>query len=395
MRRNLASALVIARRILRQRVRDRSAIMFAVVTPLGLALAFSVLIPNDFQTFHTRFVIVDHDGGPMASRLISDGFGALSRAGVAEVDAIATDAQARAELEAGDAGAMIVVPAGFSAAIAAGQPTAIQLLGGQFPSSFEVARAVVTRFASEADAAQLLIATATSSSGSANPAVVQAAVASLGQPAPIAEVEAQTPSRQAGRATFYAAAMAIMFVFFATQYGALAIHSDRQTGTLTRLLAAPVSAGSMLFGAALASLVLGAVAMTVLILGTTLLVHAAWGPPLLVAVLVLSGVVAATGISMVVATFARTPQQAGALNSIVALSLAALGGVFLPLSQAPSSIVTLSQITPHAWFLRGIDTLADPSATLADILPSVLVLLAMGVGLGAVGLVRARKAMAA
>ena len=394
MRRNLASALVIARRILRQRVRDRSAIMFAVVTPLGLALAFSVLIPNDFQTFHTRFVIVDHDGGPAAGQLISDGFGALSRAGVAEVDTIATDAQARAELEAGNAGAMIVVPAGFSAAIAAGQPTAIQLLGGQFPSSFEVARAVVTRFASEADAAQLLIATA-SSSGSADPAVVQAAVASLGQPAPIAEVEAQTPSRQAGRATFYAAAMAIMFVFFATQYGALAIHSDRQTGTLTRLLAAPVAAGSMLFGAALASLVLGAAAMTVLIVGTTLLVHAAWGPPLLVAVLVLSGVVAATGISMVVATFARTPQQAGALNSIVALSLAALGGVFLPLSQAPSSIVTLSQITPHAWFLRGIDTLADPSATLADILPSVAVLLAMGVGLGAVGLIRARKAMAA
>jgi linearmycin/streptolysin S transport system permease protein len=391
---NLVAALVIARRILRQRIRDRSAIVFAVITPLGLALAFSVLIPNDFQSFHTRFVIVDHDGGPSASHLIDDAFGAVAKAGVAEVDTIATDAQARAELEAGNAGAMIVVPAGFSEAIASGQPTQIQLLGGQFPSSFEVARAVVSRFASEANAAQLLIATA-ASSGSSDPAVIQAAVATLGQPAPIAEVEDLTPSRQADRATFYAAAMAIMFVFFATQYGALAIHSDRQTGTLTRLLAAPVAAGSMLFGAALASLVLGAVAMTVLVVGTTILVHAAWGPPLLVAALVVSGVIAASGISMVVATFARTPQQAGALNSIVALSLAALGGVFLPLSQAPSSIVMLSQITPHAWFLRGIDTLADPTASLADLGPSLLVLLAMGLGLGAIGLIRARKALVA
>ncbi len=394
MRRNISAALVIARRILRQRVRDRSAILFAVVTPLGLALAFSVLIPNDFQTFSTRFVVVDHDGGPAASHLIDDAFGSLAAAGVAKVDRFGTDAEARAELEAGYAGAMIVVPAGFSQAITSGQPTQVQLLGGQFPSSFEVARAVVTRFASEADAAQLLIATA-SASGDSDPAVVQAAVASLGQPAPITEVEDQTPSRQAGRATFYAAAMAIMFVFFATQYGALAIHADRQTGTLTRLLAAPVAAGSMLLGAALASLVLGAVAMTVLIIGTTVLVHAAWGPPLLVAVLVLSGVIAASGISMVVATFARTPQQAGALNSIVALTLAALGGVFLPLSQAPSSIVTLSQITPHAWFLRGIDTLADPSATLFDIGPSVVVLLAMGLGLGAIGLFRSGKALVA
>ncbi len=389
---NLVAALVIARRILRQRIRDRSAIVFAVITPLGLALAFSVLIPNDFQTFHTRFVIVDHDGGPAASHLVNDAFGSLAAAGVAEVDTIGTEAEARAELDAGNAGAMIVVPAGFSQAIASGQPTQIQLLGGQFPSSFEVARAVVTRFASEADAAQLMVATA---AATGDAATVQAAVATLGQPAPIAEVEDQTPSRQAGLATFYAAAMAIMFVFFATQYGALAIHADRQTGTLTRLLAAPVAAGSMLFGAALASLVLGAVAMTVLVFGTTVLVHAAWGPPLLVAVLVAAGVIAASGISMVVATLARTPQQAGALNAIVALSLAALGGVFLPLSQAPSSIVTLSQITPHAWFLRGIDTLADPSATLGDILPSVLVLLAMGLGLGAIGLIRARKAQVA
>jgi ABC-2 type transport system permease protein len=391
MRRNLVAALVIARRILRQRIRDRSAIVFAVITPLGLALAFSVLIPNDFTTFHTRIVIVDHDGGPAASHLIDDAYGALRTAGVADVDRIGTDADARAELEAGNAGAM-VVPAGFSQAITSGAPTQILLLGGQFPASFELAKAVAERYASEAGAAQLMVATATSS-GSADPTLVQAALATLGQPAPIAEAEDQTPSRQADRATFYAAAMAIMFVFFATQYGALAIHADRQTGTLTRLLAAPVAPGAMLFGAAFASLALGATAMTVLIVGTTLLVHAAWGPPLLVALLVIAGVIAATGISMLVATFARTPQQAGALNAIVALSLAALGGVFLPLSQAPASIVVLSQITPHAWFLRGIDTLADPSAGIVDILPSLVVLLAIGVGLGAVGMVRARKAL--
>ena len=43
-------------------------------------------------------------------------------------------------------------------------------------------------------------------------------------------------------ATFYGAAMAIMFVFFATQYGALALLGERRDGTLNRLLAAPVRA---------------------------------------------------------------------------------------------------------------------------------------------------------
>ena len=79
----------------------------------------------------------------------------------------------------------------------------------------------------------------------------------------------------------------------------------------------------------------------------------------------------------------------------IALSMAAIGGVFLPLSQAPATLVTLSQITPHAWFLRGIDTLADPAATFADVLPSIVVLLGMGLAAGAIGLVRARRALVA
>jgi ABC-2 type transport system permease protein len=394
MRRQARAGLLIATRILRQRIRDRSAILFAVVTPLGLALAFSVLIPNDFSSFHTTFVVVDNDHGPYASHLVDGAFAGLAKAGVAETTRADSEAAALDTLRAGNAGAVIVIPAGFSTAITAGQPTTIRLLGGQFPASFEVARSVVDRFASEAGAAQLMIATA-SAGGTPSADAVQRATAALAAPSPILVVADVPPARQAGRATFYAAAMAVMFVFFATQYGALAIHSDRQAGTLSRLLAAPISPGAIVFGAALASFVLGLVAMSVLAIASTLLVHASWGQPILVAVMITSAVVAATGVSMVVATLARTPQQAGALIAMVALSMAAIGGVFLPLSQAPASIVALSQITPHAWFLRGIDVLADPTAGLADILPSVLVLLAMGLILGGIGLARARRALVA
>jgi ABC-2 type transport system permease protein len=396
MRAAIRSGLIIARRILRQRVRDRSALLFAVVTPLGLALAFSVLIPNDFSTFHTHFVVVDDDHGPFATHLIDDAFGGLAQSGIADTTRVDTEAEALAILRAGDAGAVVIIPAGFSTAIQGGEPTAVRLLGGRYPASFEVARAVLGRFASEANTTQLMIATAAGDAGAApDPATMERVNAALTAPAPIAVTNDEPPARQAGRATFYAAAMAVMFVFFATQYGALAIHADRQAGTLTRLLAAPIPASGILFGAALASFVLGVVAMSVLWGATTLLVGADWGPPAEVAILIVSAVIAATGLSMVVATLAHTPQQAGALISMIALSMAAVGGVFLPLSQAPAAIVTISQITPHAWFLRGIDVLSDSTAAIADILPSVLVLIGMGVGLGAIGLARARRALVA
>jgi hypothetical protein len=56
-------------------------------------------------------------------------------------------------------------------------------------------------------------------------------------------------------------------------------------------------------------------------------------------------------------------------------------------------MVRLSQITPHAWFLRGIDTLSGGSPGVADIAPSLGVLLAMGLVTGAIGLARARATL--
>ena len=389
----MRAALVIAARILRQRLRDRSAIIFAVLTPLGLALAFSLLIPNDFSSFHTNFIVIDRDGGRVSSVLVNSVLPAVAGAGVADITPGTTETAAADEIRAGRAGAAIVIPPGFSDAVTAGRPAEIRLLGGEFPISLEVARSVVSRFASDIGAAQLMIATTSATGGTVDAAVVARVQAAVAAPGPIAVSESATENLQANLATFYGAAMAIMFVFFATQYGALALLADRQVGTLSRLLAAPISPAAIILGTSLAGLVLGLVSMAVLVVATTVLVHATWGSPPLVAILVLSAVIAAMGISTVVATLARTPQQAGGLNAIVALSLAAIGGVFIPLSQAPEGLVVVSQITPHYWFLRGISSLASPTAGLADIAPSVAVLLAMGAVLGAIGLARARRAL--
>jgi len=389
----MRAVLVIASRILRQRIRDRSAIIFAILTPLGLALAFSVLIPNEFSSFQTRFVVVDHDRGHVGAVLVDDVLGSLVRAGVVELDTVADDAAADAEVRAGTAGAAIVIPAGFSDSVEAGRPTAVRLLGGEYPISLELARSAVSRFASSVGAIQLSIATVAASSGDVDESTIDAAQAAAGEPGPIAIRDTLLEARQADLPTFYGGAMAIMFVFFATQYGALALLADRQVGTMSRLLAAPIRPAAILLGASLAGFVLGLISMTVLWLATTVLQGAHWGPPLLVALLILAAVTAAMGISTLVASIARTPRQAGGLNAIVALSMAALGGVFIPISQAPESLAVAAQATPHFWFLRGIESLAAPSATIGDLAGPIGVLLAMGIVTGGIGLLRARQAL--
>ena len=386
-------AFVIAGRILRQRLRDRSAIIFAVLTPLGLAFAFSAVIPDFTPTFHTTIAVVDEDGGSSAQALVQGALARLATDGIADVRSVATEADARYAISADQAGAAVVIPAGFTQAINAGKRTELRVLGGSNPVAREVVRATVTSFANAVDTVQLTLETVFAAGGTVDAGSLDRIRAAVHGDGPIAVVDATASRRQATLATFYGAAMAIMFVFFATQYGALAILTERRLGTLNRLLAAPISQGSVVLGGSIAGLLLGLLAMTVLVIATTVLAHASWGPPPLVGALIVAAVIAAVGISTLVATLAKTVEQAGSLNAIVALCLSAIGGVFIPLSQAPEILARVSMITPHAWFLRAIDTLSVPTSGLADILPSVVVLVGMGLVTGAIGLVRARGAL--
>ena len=134
--------------------------------------------------------------------------------------------------------------------------------------------------------------------------------------------------------------------------------------------------------------------MTVIVVATTLLLGADWGDPLAVAALVARhrpGGHAASPPSIV--GFARTEEQAGSFIAVVALTLAVFGGSFFRMSQAPEGMAALSIITPHAWFLRGINDLAAGGG-IAVVAPSLAVLVTIGLVTGGLGLLRARRVVA-
>ena len=91
------------------------------------------------------------------------------------------------------------------------------------------------------------------------------------------------------------------------------------------------------------------------------------------------------------ATLARTEEQASGWNAILAMSLAILGGTFFSLARAPEFVSNLSLITPHAWFLRGLDELASPTGAVSDVLLAVAVMVGIGIVTGGIGLMRARR----
>jgi linearmycin/streptolysin S transport system permease protein len=393
-RRSLRIAALIAAKDVRQRLRDGSALVLSVIVPLGLALIFSQLIGPGAR-FHASYAVVDLDSGPLGTAFREQALGGLVAAGVADVLDVPTEAAAREAVGAG-VDAAVIIPQGFSQAIETGQATSLQVVGAADRAlAVELARAVARRFGDEVSIVGLSVATVTALAGTPDDAG-RAAIAAAASASPAAAlVDVVARSRQLDQATFYSAAMAAMFLFFAAQLGLVSVHEERRAGTLGRILAGPVAPWTVVAGKLAGAFAISTLTMAILVVATSLLIGADWGAPAGVAALSLGLIVAAIGISAAVTSFASSASVAAAAGSSAAIALAILGGSFAPTAHGPAFLSALALLTPHGWFLRGLADLHGRGATIADALPAVLVLLAMGLATGAIGTLRARRLVTA
>jgi ABC-2 type transport system permease protein len=382
------TALLIAGKDLRQRLRDRSAILWGLVAPFALAAIFSfVFTPISNAEFEADYVLVDQDGGPIAQAFRQQLAG-MERSGAATVNEVGSVEEARRQVERGSdpfaggesarADAAFVLPAGFSEGVLSGRGAEMTLIGARGSElAAQVAYSIARGFGSEYEAVELAVKTVLPPGHEPEPAEVgRLAQQAAGISNPIAVEDISASTRQLDGTTQMTAGMAVFFVFFTVQFGVIGLLEERRLGTMRRLLAAPIRRGSIIAGKAMTAFVLGVVSLAVLAVATTFLLGADWGHPLGVALLIIAVVVAALGILAVVASFARTQEQAGNFSAIIALVFGLLGGSFFPVAQAGGLLSTLSLITPHAWFMRGLGDLAG--GEVSAVLPSVMALLAFG-----------------
>lgn len=368
----MSAAVTIARKDLRLRVRDRSAIILGIVAPLVLAYIFHVVFGGALGTgnLDLRYGLVDDDASIVSSAL-ANVLDSLEDEGILTYERYLDDASARAAVERGDIAAFFSIEAGFEAEVFGGAGHIAVMGDIDSPTATQIAASVAEQFAIGVEAANLAVATTAELTGEP---IGPGLVSSLeGDPSSAAfsftleDVPAAT--RQLDPSTFFAAGMAVFFLFFTVQFGVSGLLEEEREGTLARLLAAPIARSSVIVGKAILAFTLGVISMAVLMVASRFLMGADWGPPLGAAVLVVAGVAAAVGVMGLVASFARTPEAAGNLGAIIAVILGMLGGSFFPIGQGDDLLSRLSYITPHAWFLRGLGDLAGGASWTAA-LPS-------------------------
>ena len=397
----MRSALLIAGKDLRQRVRDRSVFLWGVLAPLGLAAIFSLVFnPISNSEFHALFVVVDEDRGPIAQSFLKQ-LESLEREGTVTLSAAESEEEARSMVEAGSdafasadklqADAAFILPEGLSDRVLGGGGAEMTVIGGRGSElSAQMAYAIADGFVSRLRAVDISVRAALP----AGQQTQQEEVARLTQQAaarsnPVSLQDISASTRQLDATTQMTAGMAVFFMLFTVQFGVAGLLEERRLATMSRLLAAPIKRGLIVAGKALTSLALGVGSMGVLVVATTFLLGAHWGDPLGAAMLIVAVVFAAMGILGVVAATARTQEQAANFSAVIALVLGLLGGSFFPVSQVGGILSFLSLLTPHAWFIRGLGDLAGGGR--AEILPSVVALLAFGLVTASVSWVFLRR----
>lgn len=379
----MGTALLVARNDLRRRLRDRSAVVTALIAPVLLAtivgVAFGEAGGNEGTAPLVRIAIADHGDSPATTALVEATVRWAQPGPGIEVVHAASVPRALADRAEGRVSAVVEVQRDFLTGPGIGFPEVIADRDSPIGQSvaFALAQGIV-------EAA----VTARSVAGSAND--TPAAIATLMGPPPIGLVDAGGGTTRS-LIGYFGPAVAMVFLFFGIGLGARSVLAERQEGTLARLQAAPVPFSRVLAGKLLALATVSLTSVLVVWATTTWLLGATWGDPVGVAVLTLAVVVAMGAIALLVTVIARTEAQADAATAGIGFALALLGGNFFPPGSLPSFMERLSLLTPNGWGLQGYGALAIDGKGLDAVWTPVLALLAIAAVFGTAAVARFRR----
>lgn len=381
-------AFLIAGKDLRQRLRDRSAVVIGVVAPLVIAAVMSLAFGST-TTFHFTLGVVNADHGPIAAQLER----ILHEPGLRNIVTtrpVADEASAAADVKARRVQAAVVIPAGFSASLSAAKPESIltftsvnNTLAGSVTTS------IVSSFTAQLNADRLSLATAVSSGAPADRvAALEQAAAKLTVPVQLAQRPAG--SRELKPVSYYSPAMGIFFLLFVISFTARSFFVDRGQGMIERMRAAPIQPLEILAGKALSAFVFGVASLGVVAVVTTAVFGAYWGSPVAVAAVCMALVISVVCLTALVIGLARSQRQAEGIASAVVFGLALLGGNFVFVSAEPDLLRRLALLTPNGWALRAFTDLSTRGGGLHTALVPVAAILAFSavVGMAAAGLSR-------
>jgi ABC-2 type transport system permease protein len=410
----IPAALRVARKDVKILLKERGTLLYLFGLPLLFILAFGSATTAGSAPEEQAILlpVVNLDTGSEASQTLLDG---LNQGGGIQCE-LYDEARAKSLLDRGKITRLLTIPANYAVDLESGHAVTLRLVNGPDASvtKSEAVHRVVDGVAADLSLQSQLI------SSFRQMADMEAAAAAE-QQAFTAEIIVEQAQSQFERSrtepllglqeiwpehlleqdeqelnplNVYVPGFAVLFIFLTAQTTAQSIYEEKKTGSFRRLLAAPINKLTVLAGKMAPNFITGLIQIVVLFGAGVYLFPligldsmALGNDPLALALLCLIVLLCSTSLGVLIAGIARTEAQVSAVSQVV-LWILGFAAIWLDEIPLPPPFDIVNQLIPQAWANGAFLDLFVRGQGLADIVPSILVLLGFTAAFFAVGLWR-------
>lgn len=379
---------------------SKSEWLFFVILPITFTFLIAGGVPSGDDDDRIRLLVVDEAQTSISQQIISE----LEHSTAVRAEIVALE-EAESQFDDRRAPVVFLIPAGIDIEALQNGSAVVKLL--QQPNNLNATiakRAVLTairRVSSSISAAQNAVHVREAIQAFASDAEKQTyfedslvMARSIQEDAPerVTVVEGTTPDEiDYDPRTNTSAGQLITWVFIPL-FGISALFaSERQGGTLRRLLTTPSSKTTFLLGTISGQVGMALIQMFLLVGFGIFAMKLNWGrEPLALFVLLFASALSAAAFGTTLGTFIKTAGQAVGLSIMFGMLFAMLGGCMYPLELFPPAIQNAVRILPTTWAMEGMLDLGLRGGGLVEILPEAGVLLGFAAVFFAVGVMRFR-----
>lgn len=394
-------AWILARKDLQETARDRLAFIFLLAMPLLFTVFFGLLFGGGSDRL--PLALHDADGGEAAKQLVA----ALEKSAILKLSAeSAADAEKAVDDE--EAAAALLIPEGYSAAVAEGQKAALTIVATEGSSGAATVASAIRSAAGRQVAVGLASRAAAESvlqGRSIGPGSTEAVLGeAVAQARPVADQVLAHPAATSRVVKAGAAAgqvpsgfvlsspgMLVNFIMFSLTTAGVALILERRHGTLQRLMTTRVRRWELIAGKSIGMFLL-TFAQQVVLLGAAQLffgVDYLRDPVALLVMMIALSLVAST-LGLLLAAVLKSEQALIATSVIVSMSVSALSGAWFPLEITGPAFQFVGHLLPTAWILDGLRGIVVRGFDVADVLPAFWVSVAWAAGFFALAVWRFR-----